>query len=344
MPAPKGKGIADDATDYEELGSRRSSSSASPPPKKQPPKKDGIAEDSESFEGLVDETTDKARTLESDWLYQLNGQVFGPIKPRELLDLLYNGQINKDTPIAISDGEFAALHRYGVFRVHLPKVEKRKIEIEGVIIADEAAGKAKTKKRIMWVVLAVVIAAPVTYGAVLYIRSLKEAAARKEAHRKEEALLKEVDALMATVTIEPPLVDLVDDGDERAGPDGAVKRKRRHAVAKFSRASGGEIIGAGGTGELSRQEIMTGIGRSFGGIKRCIVEQIQRDPGWEPEQIVLTFSVNNDGRIVDTSVGDRILRASPMRECFAKTLGEVRYRSYKGEVQNVEYPITVGRQ
>src|SRR6185295_19646086 len=120
--------------------------------------------------------------------------------------------------------------------------------------------------------------------------------------RKEEALLKEVDALMASVTIEPPLVDLVDEGEERAGPD-AAKRKRRHAVAKFSRAGGGEIIGAGGTGELSRQEIMTGIGRSFGGIKRCIVEQMQRDPGWEPEQIVLTFSVNNEGRIVDTSVG-----------------------------------------
>src|SRR5262245_27349207 len=193
MPAPKGKGIADDASDYEDLGSKRSSSSASPPPIKRPPK-DGIAEDSEAFEGLVDETTDKARTLESDWLYQLNGQVFGPVKPRELLDLLYNGQINKDTPIAISDGEFAALHRYGVFRVHLPKVEKRKIEIEGVIIADEAAAKARTKKRIWWVLLAVFIAAPVTYGAVRYIRGLKEEAARREAHRKEEALLKEVDA------------------------------------------------------------------------------------------------------------------------------------------------------
>jgi hypothetical protein len=342
MPAPKGKGIADDAADYEELSSPRSpqSQSASPPPiKRNPAPKKGIAEDAEAFSDLVDETTDKARTLESDWLYQLNGQVFGPVKPRDLLDLLYNGQIDKDTPIAISDGEFAALHRYGVFRVHLPKVEKRKIEIEGIKIADEAAGKERTKKRIVWVVAAIAVAAPVTYGIVRYIRHLKQAAARQEAQLKEEALLKEVESLMATVTIEPPLVDI---GDDDGKVDTSSKRRRR--VAKFSRASGTEIIGAGGTGELSRQEIMMGIGRAFGGFKRCIVEQIQRDPDSVPEQIVLTFTVNNEGRIQDTSLSDRTLRGSPMRDCLARQLGEVRYRAFKGEVQNVEYPITIGRQ
>ncbi len=72
MPAPKGKGIADDAEAYSDL---KSSESGSPPPLKRPPsqKSKGIAEDADAFADLVDETTDKARTLESDWLYQLNG-------------------------------------------------------------------------------------------------------------------------------------------------------------------------------------------------------------------------------------------------------------------------------
>lgn len=339
----KRKGIADDAADYEDLSPQSASSSASPPPIKRgqsKAKKEGIAEDAEAFSELVDETTDKARTLESDWLYQQNGQVFGPVKPRDLLDLLYNGKIDKDTPVAISDGEFAPLQRYGVFRVHLPKVERRKIEIEGVKIADEALGKEKARKRVIWIVAAALIAAPITYGIVRYMRHLKSEAARVEAHAKEEALLKEVEDLMATVTLEPPLVALVD-GDDKV--EGTSKKKRR-SVARFSRASGSEIIGAGGTGELSRDEIMQGIGRAFGGFKRCIVEQIQRDPESVPEQIVLTFTVNNEGRIQDTSLSDRTLRASPMRDCLARQLSDVRYRSFKGEVQNVEYPITIGRQ
>jgi hypothetical protein len=333
MPAPKGKGIADDAADYEDLGSSRPAPRASAPPKKQ-----GIAEDAEAFADLVDETTDKARTLESDWLYQKNGQVFGPLKPRELLELLYSGEIDADTPIAVSDGEFAALQRYGVFRVHLPKVEKRRIERQAAQIADEAAAKAAMKRRIVWATAAICLAAAGTYGLVQFIRSRKAEAARLEA-RAKEALLKEVESLMASVTIEPPLIDLGEDDAEKST---GAKRRSKRAVARFSGGSG--VIGEGGTGELTRQEIMTGIGRSFQGIKRCIVEQIQRDADTVPEQIVLTFSINNDGLFQNISFTDRTLRGSPMRDCFARTLGEIRYRKFKGEVQNVEYPITIGRQ
>lgn len=340
MPAPKGKGIADDADDYAELPA----SSKSPPPKSPSPKSapknagGGIADDADAFAGLVDESTDKARTLESEWLYQQNGQVFGPVKPKDLLELLYNKEINEETPIAVSDGEFAPLKRYGVFRVHLPKVERRQIEIQGIHIADEAAAKVRAKKRVLWVVIALVIAAPITYGVVQYIRGRKAEAARAEARVKEEALLKAVDDLMATVTIEPPLLDI---GDDDPAKPAATKRRR---VAKFSAGGGKGIIGAGGTGELTRDEIMVGIGRAFSGFKRCIVEQMQREPDSVTDQIVLTFAINNNGQIQDTSIADRTLRASPMRDCFARQLGDIRYRSFKGEVQNVEYPISIGRQ
>jgi hypothetical protein len=338
MPAPKGKGIADDADDYAEL----SGASQSPAPKSPPAKpgaRGGIADDADAFAGLIDESTDKARTLESDWLYQQNGQVFGPVKPKDLLELLYNKEIDEETPIAVSDGEFAPLKRYGVFRVHLPKVERRQIEIQAVHIADEAAATVRAKKRVLWVVVALLIAAPVTFAIVHYIRGLKQEAARLESRKKEEELLKAVENLMATVTIEPPLLELGDDADPKS-----PTAKRRRSVAKFSAGGGKGIIGAGGTGELTRDEIMIGIGRAFGGFKRCIVEQMQRDRESVSDQIVLMFTIGNSGQIQDTSFADRTLRQSPMRDCFARQLGEIRYRSFVGEVQNVEYPISIGRQ
>src|SRR5262249_12450655 len=135
----KNKGIADDASEYEDLArdpSRESRAKSAPPPKS------GIAEDSGAFEGLIEETTDKARTLESDWLYQLNGQVFGPVKPRQLLELLYANEIDKDTPIALDGAEFMALHRYGVFRVHLPKVARHQAGLADAKEEEERAAKA----------------------------------------------------------------------------------------------------------------------------------------------------------------------------------------------------------
>ena len=83
MSSRKEQGIADDASEYEEI----------PEPNESVPSARGIASDAELFEDLVAETTGEARSLNSKWLYQVDGQVFGPVKPRELLQMLYDGEL-----------------------------------------------------------------------------------------------------------------------------------------------------------------------------------------------------------------------------------------------------------
>jgi hypothetical protein len=332
MPAPKGQGIADDAADYEDLAKKPERGAKSGPGK-------GIADDSSLFEDLVSEDTGKARTLDSDWIYQLNGQVFGPVKPKDLLELLYSGEINADTPIALDGSEFQALQRYGVFRVHLPKVARHQQELADARDLEKKQTNARLRRRLMFVAFAVTIGAASTYGIVQYVRMRKEEAARLEARAKEDALMKEIDRLMASVTIEPPLIELVDEKEAANAPG----KKRSRRVARFSGGSGA-ATGEGGTGELTRAEIMGGVAKVFPSFKRCIVEQIQRDADSVPETIVLSFSINNDGVPQDVSVGDRALRSTPLGQCMTRHIAEVRYRKFKGEVQNVEYPITIGRQ
>ncbi|MCK6552056.1 AgmX/PglI C-terminal domain-containing protein [Myxococcota bacterium] len=351
MPAPKGPGIADDGADYEDL-SPSSAQSPKPPTTPRAPGPPslprsrgastvrGIADDAAMFQDLVGETTDKARTLDSDWLYNKGGQVFGPIKPRELLELLYSGEIDAETPVALSEGDFQPLSRYGVFRVHLPKVAAHQQELAEQRAHEAAATKARLQKRIIWAVLAVVVASGSAWGLWTYVRTVKEAHARAEAKAKEAALLKEIEDLMSSVTIEPPLVALVDEPAE--APEPGAKRKRR-AVARFSTGGTGAPVG-GGTGELKRDEIMAGIARVFPGFKRCIVEQIQRDPESVPEQIVLSFSIDNEGVVRGVTLSERALRGTPIWDCMGTQMGQVRFRKFKGEVQNVEYPISIGRR
>jgi hypothetical protein len=348
MAAPKGRGIADDSAEYESLEKeptereRRSSSGSkkgAPPAAPSKGTTKGIADDAKLFEDLMtEETTGKARTLDSDWLYQKGGQVFGPLKPRDLLELLYSGEIDKDTPIALDGTDFEALHKYGVFRVHLPKVKKHQDELAAAKVEEEEAARARLRRRIGWSVFALLLGAGATYGGYRLVWMQKEKRAEEEKRAKEAALMGEIDKLMASVNIEPPLIGLGEEPEDTKETTG--KPKRRRAVARFTSGASGNSDST----ELTRPEIMAGIAKAFGGFKRCIVEQIQRDADSVPEQINLSFTINNDGAVQGASLNDRTLRDSLLAGCMSKQLALIRFRKYKGEVQNVEYPITIGRR
>jgi hypothetical protein len=316
------KGIAEDASEYEDLVSDDGG------------RDEGIAEDSALFEGLVEES-ESGRSLESNWLYQLDGHVFGPVKPKEILRMLYEGEIGPDTPIAVEEEEFQSLRRFGVFRAHLPKVDAHRKEVEENRQKDRVDTKKRIIRRIGFIAVAAMALVGISYGLIRYIRKSKEEQAAREKQEKEDALERELEDLFASVTIEPPLMPLVDEPEEKQ-PEGSKKGKRRRRGAR--------AVASFGTGELQREEIMAGVASVFGGFKRCIVEQMQREPESVPEQIVLTFFIQNDGRATDVGLTDRILRKSELRGCLAAQLARAQWRPFKGEVQNVEYPITIGRR
>ncbi len=336
MSAGRDDGIADDADAYADLMDEQDGPPRSPPRTQAPPRAgSGIASDADLFADMLEEGTDKARSLDTNWLYQQQGQVFGPVKSKELLEMLYKAEVDADTLVAVEDGEFAPLRRIGVFRAHLPKVHAHLEEVREAEEQARLAAKERFKKRATLIggTVAVVVAAAVAIP--WYIITSREQAAEADKAAQEEALRKEMDDLLASVTIEPPLLALVDE----PAPTGkkSKKRRRRRRVASFS---GGKAQ----TGELTREEIMAGVAKAFSGFKRCIVGQMQRDPESVGEQIVLRFSVNNAGRAQNVSLKDRFLRRSELNACMTQQLAKVRWRAYKGEVRNVDYPITVGRR
>ena len=141
-----------------------------------------------------------------------------------------------------------------------------------------------------------------------------------------------------SITIEPPLLSVVDEPPEDTG-GGKRPRRRKKGVARFSGGSG-----APASGEITKNEIMQGMASAFPGFKQCIVEQLKRDKDSVPEQIVLTFSVDNQGKAQNFSLTDRFLRKSQLKDCLGGHIARVSWRAYKGEVQNIEYPITIGRR
>jgi len=184
-----------------------------------------------------------------------------------------------------------------------------------------------------------------------YVRWSRRVTAERLKAEQEAQLRAEIEGLLAQVSVEPPLAPLIDGEStkrqsargERAGPsdsdrDGKPrprKRPRRTARATAAASPSGN--------ELSDAEILEGIGRALPRFKRCIVEQIQRDAASIRDRIVLRFAIGNDGRVRDFSLEDRFLRASPLQSCLKDQLVSVQWRSFRGEVRNVEYPIRINR-
>lgn len=344
MGGDERKGTADDADACVGLAEPaeppRSGSGSGTPIGMQGKRSAGIASESTSFEELLEEESHHARRIDSRWLYQLDGQVFGPIRPKELLQMLYQGEIDETTPIAPEDGEFYPLRRVGAFRSHLPKAAAHRSEVEAARRRARAEARQRAFRNLSLVAGAAALLLLGSVATVWLVRSARQADAERARVEKEAALQRELDALLASVTIEPPLLPLVDgDGGATRRTKGKSRRRRRERNRAVARFSGG----LSRTGELTRTEIMTGVARAFPGFKRCIVKQIQRDADSVPAQIVLVFSVSNSGRAQQVSLTDRFLRRSPLKDCMAQQLVKVRWRTYKGEVRNIEYPITVGR-
>lgn len=341
MSADKRSGIADDASDYEDLPEPDEPTPPRPPPLKRsaPPRgASGIASDADMFEDLLEESTDAVRRLDSEWLYQVHGQVFGPVKPKALLEMLYQGDLTPETPVSTDESDFRPVRHYAVFRAHLPKVEAHQREREAALAAERAEAQARLKRRLGWASVALVVLLVGSAGIAAWVRSSREAAAEAEKRAKEAQLEQELEDLLASVTIEPPLMPVVDDEAETKQPTSKRRSRRRRKSRAVARFSGGPAK----QGELTRTEIMQGVGRAFRGFKRCIVAQMQRDKESVPDQIVLSFSIDNEGRAQNVSLTDRFLRKSPLKGCMATQLEKVRWRAYKGEVQNIEYPITIG--
>jgi hypothetical protein len=336
MPADKGTGIADDAGTYEDLPEPEEA--PAPARSARPRNASGIASDANLFEGLLEESSDAVQRLDSQWLYQVHGQVFGPVRPKELLEMLYRGEITPDTPISPEDGDFLPLRRIGVFRSHLPKVEAHRRDLEAAKAKDQLEAKRRLKRRLGWASLALVAALGGSLGIAMWVRQSRAAAVEAEKAAKEAQLKAELDALLASVTIEPPLLSVVDDEPEE--DPGGGKRPKRRKKSAVARISGGTSA----TGEITKAEIMQGMAQAFSGFKHCIVQQMQRDKDSVPEQIVLTFSVDNQGKAQNFSLTDRFLRKSPLKDCLGGQIARVQWRAYKGEVQNIEYPITIGRR
>lgn len=248
--------------------------------------------------------------------------------------MLYAGELGFDAMVAPDGKDFRPVERYQMFLAHREKVETAQREAAERERRRRAEASLRTRRRLGWAAAALVIAVLGAWGVQLARSAWEQSRAERLRQDAERRLEEELQALMASVTIEPALQGL---------PSPPPKETTRRRSRRGRRRPSTPAARPPPSGAPSESAVRARLGELFPQFKRCIARQMQRAPDTVGDEIRLRFAIGNDGRVRDFSLGDRFLRRSPMQACMGSIMSSVRWPAFEGEIRNVEYPIRIGR-
>lgn len=290
------------------------------------------------------------RTIEIDdpaldggeWLFQRDGQVYGPVEGRRLAALLYRGEVTGQTPVSTGDGTWRPLVEAGPFLVHVHKAEAaQRVDREVTGARALQARKARTK-----VVGLVALAALLVAGAGGVAFLLGRGGARSRL----------LDDFGAGITISAPARV----GVARAAPSDEVEvalaqpaqpgQPARPAAprpgASAPTAPGARPAGSVEGGDLVESQFDAGriqavVAAQQRTLARCLRELADRDPSFSGE-VPLEFTVGNEGKVVRVAVMDPRLRQGALRDCFEQVLSGWTFDRFPGQRPTVSLSFRVG--
>ena len=191
-----------------------------------------MAPDSDESPVIDDPALDGA-----DWLFQRDGQVYGPVDGHRLASLLYRGDLLGGTLVSSGDGRWQPLERVPAFLVHVRKAEAaQRVEQEVTGRRLLQARKARTRTA-GWVVAALLVVAGAGAVAFLLGRSRVERSPLLDGFGAGIAIVAPARITAASRAVSDEIEVALDAGGRAARPAGQAR-----AVAPRP----GDLAGASG--------------------------------------------------------------------------------------------------
>lgn len=276
-----------------------------------------------------------------DWLFQRDGQVYGPVEGRRLAAMLYRGEVSGRTPVSVGDGAWRPLVEVGPFLVHVHKAEAA-IRVDREVTGARQLEARRARTRTAGLVAAAVLLVGGAAGVAWLL-------GRGGAGRSRL-----LDDFGAGVTISAPArvaVARPSASDEvevtLGGPAAPRPAAPRPASAPASSAAAGRPAGAVEGGDLVEAQFDAGriqavVAREQRTLARCLRELAEREPGFSGE-VPLEFTVGNQGKVVRVAVMDPRLRQGPLRDCFEQVLAGWTFDTFPGQRPTVSLAFRVGQ-
>ena len=300
-------------------------------------------------------------TTGGSWLFKQSGVLLGPVPFTKLVELLFEGEIDEDTPVAPFNLEpkFQPLGKVEKFRVHLAKAQA-KLRVEDA---------SQTMKRELRTGRIRKTAAVAGVGIVLLVGviSLASYLAIHQPWKDKIAMLEPV------ITDELPSIGVAStrtDEDELAydpvagtakpgaNPRGARGQAQSRngaagpAASNGSRAPAATAVNRGasdndvGVVQMWNQDEINAVVKSKKAtLHSCLKAEAERQkPGWS-ERIPLEFTIGNDGRITKLWIDkpDYKSQDSELYKCMFAELRKWQFSKYEGELASIQLAFNISK-
>ena len=266
----------------------------------------------------------------SEWTFKKDGQVFGPVSARELVALLYRGELDGRTPVAGDDGAYRPLGQVPAFLVQVKKAEAQ-MRVEREVTG---ARMLRRRRRLLRWTLAALLVPLVLGGGGFGAWWL----AQRKPWEPRSRLLEDFGGGIAIAS--PVRVGGGRHAEAQAEveiPAEAGRRSGRPGQPASASAAGGELVAA----QYDVSHIPAVVGREQRTLASCFREEARRSPDFAGE-IPLEFAIGNDGRVVQLWIDQPRFRRGDLHDCLLRTLRGWAFKPFPGQRPTVSLSFRVG--
>lgn|GEM_PF-5514915 len=278
------------------------------------------------------------------WIYRQKGDVFGPMSYTEMIECIKRGDIADFAEVSEEQTQrFSSIATHPLFAEEI----KQAILCQSMIQAHRSALKKKRVQQIKYISLAMLF---VVFVFALSI-SLFDWLAGRQKKQVFEMALQEKKAQLLVKKIQAIQTKDIDDIDFDAMPAlVSIAKKRTSLRASIDDLSDNHqdqtveqmptMPEEGTQGcSLPAQDIKQTLRTAYPALKQCIKEEQARQPSWQGVHIVLSFTVQNDGRVILFHSEDA--QKGIFLECLQQTMTGLQFKQFSGERCNIDYPLSI---
>ncbi len=276
-------------------------------------------------------------TTGGEWTFKQDDMVFGPLPAREVIEKLYQGDIDGETMVSPSDeeGAFSPLRGVPFFAVHVAKAEAK-------LRVKRDSDAFKTKEALGFRVRTGVVAA-----LILGTLTVAGGGAYYVAVERHHRLQHEIDDI--PITGNPPELSGADGNgasDEEVSipvpgaPPGTTRHVHRSGAA--AGPAGHPTTDGLAAINFDKNSIIGAEVRQKPQLIPCIKQELSRTPDFRGN-IRFTVAVGNDGKVAKLWMEDAQFKEGPLQECFLQKMSGWRFAAYEGERATLSDSFRVGK-
>jgi hypothetical protein len=280
-----------------------------------------------------------AAAPESDWTFQRDGHVFGPVSQAKLREMMFAGEVGAETLVSENGGRYRRLAEVGRFLVDLRTAEAH-LRVEREVTDSRRLAERRRRRHRVGTAAAVVVIAAGGIGGAAWL-------AWARPWQRRSALLEDFGQGIAisvpariqarpVAAAEPDEVALpVEPG--KPPPSRSSRRPRPVAAASPARAPSDGLVQA----RWDQADIQAVVAREQRSLAPCLREESRRSPDFAGE-IPIEFSIGNEGRVGALWIDEPRFKTGPLHDCLLRALQGWRFKPFPGQQPVVALAFRVG--